>query len=113
MDITGRAASAPFGGRCKSMIVKGQARAGKLLVFAGAMLCALRCAQGQLISGEAERPWRPPSAFASKQREAAGQDRRTQIETDHPYTLSELVDLAERHNPSTRAAWENACAAAA
>jgi outer membrane protein len=82
-------------------------------VFASAMLCVLRCAQGQLISGDAERPWQPPSGFASKQREAAEQDRRTHIEADHSYTLSELVELAERHNPSTRAAWENARAAAA
>ncbi len=76
------------------------------------MLCALRCAQGQLISGEAGKPWQPPSGLASEQREAAEQDRRTHIEAEHPYTLSELVDLAERHNPATRAAWENARAAA-
>jgi len=95
------------------MIYKSRLRAGRFLALAGAMLCACRCAQGQLISGEAEKPWQPPSGFASKQREAAEQDRRTQIETDHPYTLSELVDLAERHNPATRAAWENARTAAA
>src|ERR1700685_1768462 len=95
------------------MIDKSRVRAGRLLVFAGAILCALRCAQGQLISGDAEKPWQPPSSFASKQREAAEQDRRTHIEADHPSTLSELVDLAERHNPSTRAAGENARAAAA
>jgi outer membrane protein len=97
----------------ESMIDKSRVRAGRLLVFAGAMLCASRAAQGQLISGEAEKPWQPPSGFASKQREAAEQDRRTQIEAVHRYSLSELVDLAERYNPSTRAAWENARAAAA
>jgi outer membrane protein len=97
----------------KSMIDKSPVRAAKLLVFAGAMLCALKCAQGQLISDAAEKPWQPPSGFASKQREAAEVDRRTRIEADHPYTLSELVDLAESHNPSARAAWENARAAAA
>jgi len=97
----------------KSMIDKSRVRAGGLLVVAGAMLCALRCAQGQPISNEAEKPFQPPSGFASKQREAAEQDRRTRIEADHPYTLSELVDLAERHNPSSRAAWENTRAAAA
>src|SRR3984885_14145240 len=95
------------------MIAKSRVRAGRLLVFAGAMLCALRCAPGQLILGEAEKPFQPSSGFASKQREAAEQDPRTRIEADHPYTLSELVDLAERHNPSTRAAWENTRAAAA
>jgi outer membrane protein len=97
----------------KSMIDKSRVRAGSLLVFAGAMLCTWRSAQGQLISREAEKPWQPPSGFASKQREAAEQDRRTPIEAVHQYSLSELVDLAERYNPSTRAAWENARAAAA
>jgi outer membrane protein TolC len=97
----------------KSTIDKSRIRAGRLLMFAGAILCSLRCAQGQLTSSEAEKPFQPPSGFASKQRGAAEQDRRTPIEADHPYTLSELVDLAERHNPSTRAAWENARAAAA
>jgi outer membrane protein len=97
----------------KSMIDKSRVWAGRLLVFAGGMLCALRCAPGQLISADGEKPFQPPSGFASKQREAAEQDRRTRIEADHPYTLSELVDLAERYNPSTRAAWENTRAAAA
>lgn len=82
-------------------------------MFAGAMLCACRCAQGQLVPAGAEKPWQPPSGFASTQREAAEQNPRTHIEPDHLYTLAELVDLAERHNPSTRAAWENALAAAA
>src|ERR1700733_3799053 len=95
------------------MIDKSPVRTGRLLMFAGAMLCALRCAPGQLISDDAEKPWQPPSGFASKQREAAELDRGTRIEADHPYTISELVDLAERHNPSTRATWENARAAAA
>ncbi len=95
------------------MIDKSRVWAGRLLVLAGAMLCALRCAPGQLISVEAERPWQPPSGFASKQREAAEQDRRTHIDAGHPYTLSELVDLAERYNPATRAAWENTRAVAA
>ena len=95
------------------MIGKSRVRAGGLLVFAGVMLCALRSAPGQVILGEAEKPFQPPSGFASKQHEAAEQDRRTRIEADRPYTLSELVDLAERYNPSTRAAWENTRAAAA
>ena len=30
------------------------------------------------------------------------------VDKSHPYTLAELIDLAQLHNPSTRAAWENA-----
>lgn len=35
------------------------------------------------------------------------------IEPDKAYTLAELIDLAEAHNPETRVAWENARAQAA
>jgi len=35
------------------------------------------------------------------------------IESDKTYSLTELIDLAEAHNPETRVAWENARAQAA
>ncbi|MGE9289647.1 MAG: TolC family protein, partial [Puniceicoccales bacterium] len=35
-----------------------------------------------------------------------------ELDPDHEYTLSELADLAQRNNPSTRVAWEQARAAA-
>jgi outer membrane protein len=35
------------------------------------------------------------------------------IEHDKAYSLAELIDLAEAHNPETRVAWENARAQAA
>src|SRR6202521_3946656 len=35
------------------------------------------------------------------------------IESDKTYSLAELIDLAETHNPETRVAWENARAQAA
>jgi outer membrane protein len=31
-----------------------------------------------------------------------------ELDKSHPYTLAELIDLAQSHNPSTRVAWENA-----
>ncbi len=30
------------------------------------------------------------------------------LDPAHPYTLAELIDIAEQHNPSTRAVWERA-----
>jgi outer membrane protein TolC len=30
------------------------------------------------------------------------------LDKSHPYTLAELIDLAQSHNPTTRVAWENA-----
>ena len=35
------------------------------------------------------------------------------LDSDRVYSLAELIDLAEAHNPETRAAWENARAQAA
>ena len=40
-------------------------------------------------------------------------NRRFAIESDKTYSLAELIDLAEAHNPETRVAWENARAQAA
>jgi outer membrane protein len=33
---------------------------------------------------------------------------RTELATDHEYTLTELIDIAERENPETRVAWQRA-----
>jgi len=33
---------------------------------------------------------------------------RTELMTDHEYTLMELIDIAERENPETRVAWQRA-----
>ena len=30
------------------------------------------------------------------------------LDKSHPYTLAELIDLAQSHDPSTRVAWESA-----
>ena len=32
----------------------------------------------------------------------------TELATDHEYTLTELIDIAERENPETRVAWQRA-----
>ena len=40
-------------------------------------------------------------------------DARLRIDPLRVYSLAELIDFAEAHNPSTRVAWENACAQAA
>jgi outer membrane protein TolC len=60
-----------------------------------------------------ERPWHSPG-----EREIAGDARRSgrssfRIDSARVYSLAELIDLAETHNPETRVAWENARAQAA
>lgn len=60
----------------------------------------------------AERPWDAPSI---QQHLTVSARRSPSFEPDPTatYTLSELVDIAERNNPDTRLAWENAKARAA
>ena len=60
-----------------------------------------------------DRPWHSP-----EERQIANDAKRLRqppfrIEPDKIYSLSELIDLAESHNPETRVAWENARAQAA
>jgi len=60
-----------------------------------------------------DRPW-----HNSDEREITSYGKRVRqpafpIEPDKAYSLAELIDLAEAHNPETRLAWENARAQAA
>jgi outer membrane protein TolC len=47
-----------------------------------------------------------------EQKNDAVPQNRVQLEAGHRYTLAELIDIAERHNPDTREAWEKARQAA-
>ena len=57
-------------------------------------------------------PWVPPTKFSLEQGRVSRQAA-TVVDPSHTYALPDLVDLAEKHNPTTRAAWENARATAA
>ena len=61
----------------------------------------------------ADRPWHSP-----EERQVISDAQRLHsptlsIEPDRAYSLAELIDLAEAHNPETRVAWESARAQAA
>src|SRR5208282_2561368 len=75
----------------------------KLLCGGAGLFASLCCSAqvcGQTAPGSSSRPWH---AIAEEKIEA---DAKT-------YTLAELVDAAESHNPDTRLAWERARAQAA
>src|SRR5690349_14257057 len=60
-----------------------------------------------------DRPW-----HSSEERRVANDGRRLRrppfpVESDRVYSLPDLIDLAESHNPETRVGWENARAQAA
>jgi outer membrane protein TolC len=49
-----------------------------------------------------------PAAAADCAAHSVPQDRAATIDPSHPYTLAELIDIAERNNPRTRILWERA-----
>ncbi|HEY0565267.1 MAG TPA: TolC family protein [Terriglobales bacterium] len=54
------------------------------------------------------RVWQIPSEDKARHSLIKVPEPRVTINPDHTYTLAELVDLAETHNPETRVAWEDA-----
>jgi outer membrane protein len=83
-------------------------------ISAGIALMAAICRSfAQSPPGSAERPW-----HSSEERRIAAEAPRylsTPLHVDlaKSYSLAELIDLAEEHNPETRVAWEGARAQAA
>lgn len=63
---------------------------------------------GQAPSRSSAVPWQVPGALSSEQRTALGRMPRTPVDPQHVYTLPELLDLAEQHNPDTAASWQQA-----
>lgn len=75
-----------------------------------ALVCALLCtyaAAGQRAPASASLPWNAPAVSVPREQTPYT------IDLAHEYSLAELVDLAEEHNPETQAAWQRAKAAAA
>lgn len=59
-----------------------------------------------------ERPWHSPQEQEIGREAQSFRQSRFRIDGDKTYSLAELIDLAESHNPETRVAWENARAQA-
>jgi len=55
-----------------------------------------------------EQPWHSEKEAELAQALSSYSKRHFSIDANHIYTLAELVDLAEKHNPETKSAWENA-----
>src|ERR1700737_2662458 len=60
-----------------------------------------------------DRPWHSRGEQQIKDDAKSFREPGFSIEPDRVYSLTELVDLAESHNPETRVAWERARAQAA
>jgi outer membrane protein len=78
-----------------------------------ALLCVAPCLGAQsTTSASPAAPWQPPVKLHLEEAQPPAPDRgappaeEPRIDPAHHYTLAELVDLAEQHNPETRAAWQ-------
>src|SRR5712671_482049 len=68
---------------------------------------------GQTVPASPEHPWHGSAEFSMKEDTGRAGDSRFAVDQSKTYSLSELIDLAEAHNPATRAAWERARSQAA
>ena len=93
----------------RPMVARFSARVLLLLVFGACWGCAPY--QGAPVC--ADRPWHPPPEQAVEGYAEQIRGCPLNIGPDKTYSLPELIDLAETHNPETRLAWEGARARAA
>src|SRR6516162_1927598 len=76
------------------------------------LLCAGRVA-AQSAPYSPDRPWHVPQETKIESEAKSLSNYRFGIDTAKTYSLAELIDFAETHNPQTRLAWERARAQAA
>ena len=74
-----------------------------ILVFSLLLAFSAPRAPGQ-CAGEVSSP----AAVADCVARETPREGRAILDPDHPYTLAELIDIAEDHNPGTRVVWERA-----
>jgi outer membrane protein len=77
------------------------------------LLCASRVVAAQSAPLSPDHPWRFPQQQQIESDAKGLGNYRFSIDSAKTYSLAELIDLAESHNPQTRLAWERARAQAA
>ncbi len=68
---------------------------------------------GQTVPASPEQPWHGSAELNMQAYAKSVTDSRFNLDQSKRYSLSELIDLAEAHNPATRTAWERARSQAA
>ena len=71
-------------------------------------LLATMAARGQQAPPSPERPFAVSPGQELRIETGLIPEARPALEDSHSYTLPELVDIAEKNNPETRVAWEQA-----
>src|SRR5215469_3935751 len=87
------------------------------ILFCGPCLFAFLFAASrgfaQTAPNSPDHPWHTAAEHKIEAEATAQRAPRFSVDPNKTYTLAELVDLAESHNPETRLAWERARAQAA
>src|SRR5580700_9931908 len=68
---------------------------------------------GQTVPASPEHPWHGPAELTMQAYAKNVTESRFTVDQSKTYSLAELIDLAQAHNPATRAAWERARSQAA
>jgi outer membrane protein TolC len=90
-------------------VVRAITRAAILFLF----LFSVSHTSAQSAPASPSRPWHSPAERQVQDEARQLRDFRLGTDPTQPYSLVELIDLAETHNPETRVAWERARAQAA
>jgi len=77
------------------------------------LVLSTRAVLAQSAPVSPDHPWRTSSEISLETDARNIPDLRFTIDTSKTYSLPELIDLAEAHNPATRVSWERARAQAA
>ena len=88
----------------------------KVLLLTTALLGPAMLAAGLIAQGTPPAPgavWQPKGVQTLKGETARKPPEPVNLDPVHIYTLAELIDLAQQHNPQTRAAWQEAKSKAA
>jgi outer membrane protein TolC len=82
-------------------------------LFVLLLWCGLHNALAQGVPASSTKPWHSNREGEFAQGLKDHPEAKFDLDANHAYTLAELVDLAEAHNPETRMAWQSAKAQAA
>lgn len=77
------------------------------------LLLNASCAFAQVAPPSPDRPWHPDAELKIEADAKRLSENRFTPDPTKIYSLADLIDLAETHNPETRVAWERARAQAA
>lgn len=83
-----------------------------LTIFVLGLAAYSRCALAQSAPPSSSSVWHPKAEQGLARDLASDPEAKYGVDADKVYTLAELIDLAEEHNPETRIAWETAKAKA-